>query len=532
MHNLFLGELRHHCMEVWGIDVKDKIGQRKATPHSPEEQQKWLTRLVADLRNHRPLSSIEKPRKGYLVAVAQLNGIVPQSKLTKREYAKALIDWVKNHPVDMLRIPPVLSKETDDFHLAANEHDISKFRVLTPEVINQLRHDLQNTYLPSWLERPPVNFGSASHGKLKADHWRTVCTINMVITLVRIWSSPTATTGDRLLLENFIHLVTAVDMATRRSMDTERARQYDFQMLQYLRTLRSLFEHDLVPNHHLSLHLVTCLLLFGPVHGWWAYPFERFNGMIQRLNMNHRISEIPLTFMRTFYAGAEVRWMTQSTDWPDSPEFRMFLDAFNNTFRDTAHGSWGSVIASAIHEWNCSTPDRFVEIFEDLDTTRLQQNLYTTFLHLVVRIHAPLDIFTSYDSDLVDDRSRLSPLIRCLPKLEEGRVVYGTRDKNIRNSYICFRDPLSGNPSLVRAGQISQLFLHSRIIPGRERVVEPFAVVDEYVPLSDYHAEHDPYRRYPLIDTQLYYNYFLERQAVIRCSDIISHFAAFVTLKY
>ena len=109
----------------------------------------------------------------------------------------------------------------------------------------------------------------------------------MVITLTRIWGSPKATQAEHSLLENFLHLVVAVDLASRRSMDGERARLFDHHMLQYLRSLRTLFEHDLVPNHHLSLHLSTCLLLFGPVHGWWAYPFERFNGIIQRLNTNN-----------------------------------------------------------------------------------------------------------------------------------------------------------------------------------------------------------------------------------------------------
>ena len=93
MHNLFLGELRHHCVEVWGIDVKDKTTKRKTVPHSPEEQRMWLARLVADLRKG-TLSSVMKPRKGYLVALAQLNGIRPHSKLTKREYGMALINWV------------------------------------------------------------------------------------------------------------------------------------------------------------------------------------------------------------------------------------------------------------------------------------------------------------------------------------------------------------------------------------------------------------------------------------------------------
>ena len=82
-------------------------------------------------------------------------------------------------------------------------------------------------------------------------------------------------------------------------MDADRARLFDDSMLAYLCTLRELFNHNLVPNHHLSLHLSTCLLLFGPVHGWWGYPFERYNGIIQRLNTNNKISksQLQLTYI-------------------------------------------------------------------------------------------------------------------------------------------------------------------------------------------------------------------------------------------
>jgi hypothetical protein len=47
----------------------------------------------------------------------------------------------------------------------------------------------------------------------------------------------------------------------------------------------------LYPNHHLSLHLAECIRNFGPVHGWWAFPFERYNGIIQRYNTNNKMGE-------------------------------------------------------------------------------------------------------------------------------------------------------------------------------------------------------------------------------------------------
>lgn len=190
-----------------------------------------------------------------------------------------------------IQLPQVFDEATDDFRLLDGPYDISKYRVLDEGVLAQVRADIATTILPSWLDHPPKNFGSVSHGKLKADQWRVVCTISLVITLVRLWGSADAESREGILLNNFIHLVTAVDLATRRSLNPDRVEKFDGHLLKYLEGLRSYFAHDFVPNHHLSLHLKECMLLFGPVHAWWGFPFERYNGMIQALNTNSKSSE-------------------------------------------------------------------------------------------------------------------------------------------------------------------------------------------------------------------------------------------------
>ena len=103
MHNLFLGELRHHCMEVWGLDVKGKsIDDPKTKPHTPEEQEKWLRYLVEALRSWSS-NRLMKPRKGYLVALAELNGASPPpGKLTKADFAQSLLVWVCSVAEDSL----------------------------------------------------------------------------------------------------------------------------------------------------------------------------------------------------------------------------------------------------------------------------------------------------------------------------------------------------------------------------------------------------------------------------------------------
>lgn len=191
--------------------------------------------------------------------------------------------------MESIRLPAVLDYDAVDFHLKAEAPpDVSRYEVLSYQVLQQIRDDIVCTHIPSWLQRPPSNFGSPGHGKLKADQWRTVCTVNMVVTLVRLWSSPSATELEQQLLENFLHLVSAVELASRRTMSESRASAYDQHMHAYVRGLREIFDQDLVPNNHLSLHLYACLVLFGPVYGWWAFPFERYIGILQSTKSNHK----------------------------------------------------------------------------------------------------------------------------------------------------------------------------------------------------------------------------------------------------
>lgn len=167
----------------------------------------------------------------------------------------------------------------------------SKFQVLDPEVLKALRDDIAKTVLPSWVSPPPKNFGDKTHGKLKADEWRTVCTVSMVITLVRMWGTAATPEKFRKILKNFLHLVIAVDYGTRKTMDPARAQFFDANMRLYLSGLRTNFDHPLRPNHHACLHLREFMELFGPVHAWWAFPFERYNGIIAQLKTNKKTCE-------------------------------------------------------------------------------------------------------------------------------------------------------------------------------------------------------------------------------------------------
>lgn len=55
----------------------------------------------------------------------------------------------------------------------------------------------------------------------------------------------------------------------------------------------------LTPNAHIVMHLEDYIRLYGPVYGWWAYAFERMNGILGRFNTNgHTGGEVEATILR------------------------------------------------------------------------------------------------------------------------------------------------------------------------------------------------------------------------------------------
>ena len=147
---------------------------------------------------------------------------------------------------------------------------------------------------PSWLTCLPTNLGQSSHGKLKADQWRTLGTIYLPVSLVRIWHR-SSEADERLarckqLLLVTLSLISAIAIACRRTTSPLDAELYLRYMKAYLDGLRGLIpDYQFRPNHHMALHLPEYLILFGPVHGWWTFPFERLIGLIQRLPNNFKM---------------------------------------------------------------------------------------------------------------------------------------------------------------------------------------------------------------------------------------------------
>ena len=140
--------------------------------------------------------------------------------------------------------------------------------------------------LPSWINPAPAGFGKTQRGKLSADQWRTLATINLPVTLIRMWGID----GDDIhlqMLENFLDLVEAVELLGMLEIDRTHVEELDKLLKRYVDGVKELYKGSKIqPNHHLFLHLGVFILLFGPVHSWRSFAFERFNYMLQTINTN------------------------------------------------------------------------------------------------------------------------------------------------------------------------------------------------------------------------------------------------------
>lgn len=152
--------------------------------------------------------------------------------------------------------------------------------------IQAIQSAIKSTIRPTWQQAPLKGFGSSQQGKLKADQWRTMIKFDLPITLVELWSegakcNPHATKYYSALLDITILLALAVFWGTLWHTSAEHAAKYMYYMQMYLKSLQNLSPAPkLVPNHHTALHVGKQLLAFGPVYGWWAFPYEHLIGAL------------------------------------------------------------------------------------------------------------------------------------------------------------------------------------------------------------------------------------------------------------
>ncbi|KAL0957381.1 hypothetical protein HGRIS_001183 [Hohenbuehelia grisea] len=153
-----------------------------------------------------------------------------------------------------------------------------KTRVLGKTTLREIRHDMARQKFPSWFARAPGHPGESKWGKFTADQWKAFCTVHLPTTLTRLWGSKPSDSTERMMLDNFMHLVQAVKAANARVITREHIAQYEHHITAYVTQLLRLYPGTTItPYQHLSLHFGRLLRNIGPTHAWRCFNFERYN---------------------------------------------------------------------------------------------------------------------------------------------------------------------------------------------------------------------------------------------------------------
>ena len=95
------------------------------------------------------------------------------------------------------------------------------------------------------------------------------------------------------MLQNYMHLIQALHIGDYRFVNEDSIGQYLHHYKTFLEGYVQLYkEAPVMPNHHLCLHIIKFLRLFGPVHSWRSWVFERFNRLLQQITTNTHFGEL------------------------------------------------------------------------------------------------------------------------------------------------------------------------------------------------------------------------------------------------
>lgn len=163
------------------------------------------------------------------------------------------------------------------------------WETLGKSVMLAVSSDMKRTQVPSWITRPPIDWGQPRRGKLSANHWEVICTIHLVFTLIRLWGGDSGTERQQEMLKNYMDLIQATRILTMKSLarvDVETFRGY---ILQHLLDYKRLYPNAKInPIHHAALHADEKLEEFGPLPSRNAGHYERSIYVMQEMNTNNK----------------------------------------------------------------------------------------------------------------------------------------------------------------------------------------------------------------------------------------------------
>lgn len=213
--------------------------------------------------------------------------------------------------VDLPLFDPITFVVVDPMHnllLGTAKHVIStwtKRNILTQQNLESIQNKTELLSFPYDIGRIPTKIGSSFSG-FTADQWRTWTTVISPIVLKGILPSEH--------LRCWLLFVNACRLMITRIISLDSVSKADDYLVLFCKTFQTLYgDMACTPNMHLHMHLKECFLNFGPAHGFWSFPFERYNGILGTFHTNNKNIEVQL--LNKFIRYQMMKRMSAKEEW-------------------------------------------------------------------------------------------------------------------------------------------------------------------------------------------------------------------------
>ena len=161
---------------------------------------------------------------------------------------------------------------------------------LTPAHFHEMKLQLDGMDLPPGYELSARKIGQRC-AFMTAAEWRVFTLVSPLLLKGRL---------PRSHLDIWLLFVDANRILARPSIHVSEVQQAHNLLRAFCLAVSEMYgDQEITPNMHTHLHLATTILDFGPVHSYWLFSFERYNGIVKSIATNHK-DRFENTFMQTF----------------------------------------------------------------------------------------------------------------------------------------------------------------------------------------------------------------------------------------
>lgn len=179
--------------------------------------------------------------------------------------------------------------------------------ILTKTEFEDIQEQVDKIKVPANVGRIPHKINSNFSG-FTADQWKNWICVYSILCLKETLPSNH--------YECWSLFVDACFLLIQPSLSHQDLLKADEKLIEFCGVYERLYgKEKCTPNMHMHLHLYKSVLNFGPVHAFWCFPFERYNGVLGSFQKNWVSPELQMT--RKFLAYQNLLLIDVSTSLPE-----------------------------------------------------------------------------------------------------------------------------------------------------------------------------------------------------------------------